>query len=131
MAEVGGEPRGLVAAALYHDGGVGEIYIIAVDPGAQGLGVRTALTGVAASWLRQPGMLVAMIGTGGDPGHAPARRACEKAAAWLSDRRSGRTVTWAGPSPAGLPIDRDTIRSARISSSRAARTHTFARSATA
>ena len=65
-------PRCITTAVL------GEIYMIAVDPGAQGLGV-TALTGVAASWLGQSGMLVAMIGTGGDPGHAPARWACEKA----------------------------------------------------
>jgi hypothetical protein len=29
--------------------------------------------------MRESGMRVAMIGTGGDPGHAPARRAYDKA----------------------------------------------------
>jgi hypothetical protein len=38
-----------------------------------------ALTGKATDWLRVSGMRVAMIDTGGDPGHAPARRVYEKA----------------------------------------------------
>jgi len=79
VAEAGGKPIGFVAARLHRDSGVGEIYMIAVDPGARGQGVGTALTGVATGWLRQSGMLVAMIETGGDPGHAPARRVYEKA----------------------------------------------------
>jgi len=79
VAEAGGEPVGFVAATPHRDSGVGEIYMIAVDPGAQGQGVGTALTGVATDWLRQSGMRVAMIETGGDPGHAPARRVYEKA----------------------------------------------------
>ena len=33
----------------------------------------------ATGWLRPSGMRVAMIETGGDPGHAPARRVYEKA----------------------------------------------------
>jgi len=78
VAEAGGEPIGFVAARLHRDSGVGEIYMIAVDPGAQGQGVGTALTGAATGWLRQSGMRVAMIETGGDPGHAPARRVYEK-----------------------------------------------------
>jgi hypothetical protein len=35
--------------------------------------------GFVGATLRQSGMLVAVIETGGDPGHTPARRACEKA----------------------------------------------------
>jgi GNAT superfamily N-acetyltransferase len=58
---------------------LGEIYMIAVDPGAQGQGLGTALTTVAIDWLRKSGMRVAMIETGGDRGHAPARRLYEKA----------------------------------------------------
>ncbi|NJL46898.1 MAG: GNAT family N-acetyltransferase [Leptolyngbyaceae cyanobacterium SM2_5_2] len=38
----------------------------------------TALIEFALEWIKQAGMSVAMIGTGGDPGHAPARRTYEK-----------------------------------------------------
>jgi GNAT superfamily N-acetyltransferase len=58
---------------------VGEIYMLAVDPTSQVRGVGTALTEHATQWLREAGMRVAMISTGGDPGHAPARRVYEKA----------------------------------------------------
>ena len=53
--------------------------MLAVDPDAQGRGIGTALTEVATSWLREAGMMVAMVETGSDPGHAPARRVYEKA----------------------------------------------------
>jgi GNAT superfamily N-acetyltransferase len=65
---------GFVAAKLHPEQELGEIYMIAVDPGAHGQGVGAALTSVATDWLRQAGMRVAMIETGGDRGHAPARR---------------------------------------------------------
>jgi GNAT superfamily N-acetyltransferase len=68
-----------VAARLHREQAVGEIYMIAVDPGAQDHGIGTALTGVATDWLQESGMRVAMIETGGDRGHAPARRLYEKA----------------------------------------------------
>ncbi len=70
---------GFVAAKLGRDSLLGEIYMLAVDPAAQGQGVGTALTEMATDWLRASGMRVAMIDTGGDPGHAPARRVYEKA----------------------------------------------------
>jgi GNAT superfamily N-acetyltransferase len=57
--------------------------MLAVDPAAQGEGVGTVLTRTATDWLRASGMRVAMIDTGGDPGHAPARRVYEKAACTL------------------------------------------------
>jgi GNAT superfamily N-acetyltransferase len=57
----------------------GEISMLAVDPDAQNRGVGTALTEFATVWLRSSGMRVAMVGTGGDVGHAPARRIYEKA----------------------------------------------------
>ncbi len=57
----------------------GELYMLAVDPDAQGQGVGTALTERATDWMREAGMRVASIFTGGDPGHAPARRVYEKA----------------------------------------------------
>ncbi|MGD0811701.1 MAG: GNAT family N-acetyltransferase [Acidimicrobiales bacterium] len=58
---------------------LGEVVMLAVDPPDQGGGVGTALTHHATAWLRESGMKVAMIGTGGDRGHAPARHVYEKA----------------------------------------------------
>jgi len=57
----------------------GEIAMLAVDPACQHRGLGTALTEFGTAWLRDAGMRVAMIGTGGDPGHAPARRVYAKA----------------------------------------------------
>lgn len=58
---------------------MGEIYMIAVDPNFQGRGIGTALIKFTLTWMRDAGMSVAMVETGGDPGHAPARRTYEKA----------------------------------------------------
>jgi GNAT superfamily N-acetyltransferase len=58
---------------------IGEVCMLAVDPDAQRLGIGSALTEHATAWLRSFGMRVAMIGTGADPGHAPARHTYEKA----------------------------------------------------
>jgi ribosomal protein S18 acetylase RimI-like enzyme len=62
---------GFVAAKIVDpDRRIGEIVMLAVDPAASGQGRGTALTEHATTWLREQGMRVAMIGTGGDPGHA-------------------------------------------------------------
>ena len=45
----------------------------------QGGGIGTALTELALEGPRDAGMKVAMVETGGDPGHAAARRTYEKA----------------------------------------------------
>jgi GNAT superfamily N-acetyltransferase len=68
-----------VAAKLHPERHIGEIWMLAVDPDEQRRGIGTALTEVATGWLRDAGMTVAMVETGGDPGHAPARRVYEKA----------------------------------------------------
>jgi GNAT superfamily N-acetyltransferase len=70
---------GFVAAALHPERGLGEVVLIAVDPCHQRRGVGTALTGLATDWLQRSGARVAMVETGGDPGHAPARRLYERA----------------------------------------------------
>ncbi len=71
---------GFVAAKIIdHDRAIGEVVMLAVDPAAAGRGRGTALTDHATGWLRDQGMRTAMIGTGGDPGHAAARRTYEKA----------------------------------------------------
>ena len=76
-----GQVVGFVAARIADaERRLGEIYMLAVDPESQRHGVGTALTEHATSFLRDAGMRVAMIATGGDPGHAAARRVYEKAA---------------------------------------------------
>ncbi len=47
--------------------------MLAVDPDYQGGGIGTVLTEFALDRLKDAGMAVAMIETGGDPGHAAAR----------------------------------------------------------
>jgi ribosomal protein S18 acetylase RimI-like enzyme len=57
----------------------GEIYMIAVHPAAQRQGVASGLTDHALDEMRARGLDLATVATGGDPGHAPARRTYEKA----------------------------------------------------
>lgn len=56
-----------------------EIYMIAVDPAAQRQGIASALTELALDEMRSRGIDLAIVATGGDPGHAPARATYEKA----------------------------------------------------
>ena len=80
VAEAGGGPVGFVAVELHHpERDMGEISMLAVDPDHQGGGIGTALTEFALEKLKEAGMTVAMVETGGDPGHAAARRTYEKA----------------------------------------------------
>ena len=51
----------------------------AVDPDHQREGLGAALTELATDWLRRSGMRVAMVETGGDAGHAAARRVYARA----------------------------------------------------
>ncbi len=80
VADASPEPLGFVSARLTGDRQIGEIFMLAVDPDRQDHGIGTALTDVATCWLRDSGARVAFVETGGDPGHAPARRVYEKAA---------------------------------------------------
>jgi ribosomal protein S18 acetylase RimI-like enzyme len=69
---------GFVAVKFDSESRMGEIYMIAVDPDFQGQGIGSALTEFALDQMKKAGMSVAMVETGGDPGHAPARRTYEK-----------------------------------------------------
>ena len=71
-----GRVGGFVAVRKHEDE-LGEIYMIAVDPDLQGRGVGAALTNHALQWMRDAGLPMAMVETGTDPGHAPARRLYE------------------------------------------------------
>ena len=80
VAEVGASIVGFVSVELIDDKrSMGEISMLAVDPDYQGDGIGTALTEFALDRLEDAGMKVAMVETGGDPGHAAARRTYEKA----------------------------------------------------
>lgn len=79
VASEGSQVLGFAALKLYVEDKMGEIYMIAVDPDRQRRGIATALTQHSLAWFRQAGMTTAMVETGGDPGHAPARRTYESA----------------------------------------------------
>lgn len=78
-ASEGSQTIGFVAVKLHSDERLGEIYMIAVDPKSQRRGIATALTKHALAWFKESGMTTVMVDTGGDPGHAPARRTYESA----------------------------------------------------
>jgi ribosomal protein S18 acetylase RimI-like enzyme len=52
--------------------------MIAVDPEHQDAGVGTALMERALAHIRSQGIELAVVATGGDPGHAPARALYER-----------------------------------------------------
>lgn len=79
VAELDTVVTGFVAARLDQQESMGEIYMIAVDPAYQRNGVGSLLTLFALQWFKDNGMALAMVETGGDPGHAPARRIYEQA----------------------------------------------------
>jgi ribosomal protein S18 acetylase RimI-like enzyme len=80
VAEVNGEPVGFVSTGVFDpERSMGEISMLAVDPDHQSGGIGTALTKFALDRLKEAGMRVALVETGGDPGHAPARRTYERA----------------------------------------------------
>jgi GNAT superfamily N-acetyltransferase len=80
VAIVDGRPVGFAAVELnaFHEG-MGVIDIIGVDPEYQRRGIGSRLTEVAIDHMRHEGMDIAVVETGGDPGHAPARATYEEA----------------------------------------------------
>ncbi len=73
-----GSPVGFVAVKLHSEDSMGEIYMIAVDPDFQGQGIGSTLIEFTLDWMKKAGMSIAMVETGGDPGHAVARHTYEK-----------------------------------------------------
>jgi GNAT superfamily N-acetyltransferase len=70
---------GFIAYTLSLAERVGEVYLLAVHPAYQNRGIGTDLNNFALGQFKDRGMQLAVVGTGGDPGHAPARRSYEKA----------------------------------------------------
>jgi len=79
VAEMGSQIVGFVAVSLDHEKKIGEIGLNAVYPDHAGQGIGTRLYAFAVNRMRDAGMAIATVGTGGDPSHMPARRAYEKA----------------------------------------------------
>ncbi len=70
---------GWIGIRLHAEDGMGEIYILAVDPAHQRRGIGQALMDFAKMRMRDCGMQIVMVETGDDPGHAPSRAAYEAA----------------------------------------------------
>ncbi len=79
VGEVAGKVVGFVAYELNKESKVGEVQMLAVHPEYQNHGIGTELNIFALQKLSESGMTLAVVGTGGDEGHAPARRSYEKA----------------------------------------------------
>jgi ribosomal protein S18 acetylase RimI-like enzyme len=79
VADVDGSVAGFITYKLDHEKKHGEVEFLAVDPAYQNRGIGTALNAFVLGKMRESGMTLAEVGTGGDPGHAPARRSYEKA----------------------------------------------------
>jgi ribosomal protein S18 acetylase RimI-like enzyme len=79
LAEAEGKPAGLLAYQLEKgDEKTGEIEFLVVHPDYQKAGIGTKLNEFALAKMREAGMKLVVVGTGGDESHAPARKAYEK-----------------------------------------------------
>ncbi|MBN2003830.1 MAG: GNAT family N-acetyltransferase [Anaerolineae bacterium] len=79
VAEVDDGVAGFLAYVLNRESRVGEVHLLAVHPDCQNAGVGAALNAFALQKMKEGGMRMAQVETGGDPAHAPARRCYEKA----------------------------------------------------
>jgi ribosomal protein S18 acetylase RimI-like enzyme len=79
VAEQGGVVVGFVSVQLNGQTFIGEIGLNAVHPNHAGAGIGSKMYDVVLNRMRQAGMRVATVSTGGDASHAPARRAYQKA----------------------------------------------------
>jgi GNAT superfamily N-acetyltransferase len=78
VADVDGQVAGFIVYELNLTSHVGEVQLLAVHPGFQNHGIGTDLNLFALEKFKEGGMKLAVVGTGGDDGHAPARRSYEK-----------------------------------------------------
>jgi len=78
VAEVDGQVAGWVTWIINRDRNQGQIGYNGVAPEFRGHGIGTTLVRMALDKLREAGMPIAVVITGLDEGHAPARRVYEK-----------------------------------------------------
>ena len=79
VAELDGVVAGFLVYELHNQDSTGEVQLLAVHPVYQNQGIGTALNVSALDRMKAAGMKLAVVGTGGEEGHAPARRSYEKA----------------------------------------------------
>jgi len=79
VATLGGAVVGFVSFRIDARKQTGEIGLNAVHPDHAGRGIGTALYEDVLARMRARGVAVVEVSTGGDPSHAPARRAYAKA----------------------------------------------------
>jgi GNAT superfamily N-acetyltransferase len=79
VAETDTVISGFVSFKLDNNKKMGIVEFLAVRPHYQEQGIGTALNQFAMEVMRDAGMQVAMVETGGDPYHEPARKLYEKA----------------------------------------------------
>jgi ribosomal protein S18 acetylase RimI-like enzyme len=79
VAELDGRVVGFLAYELDVKDRVGDVALLAVHPDYQNRGIGTELNNMALGKMKESGMKMARVETGGDPSHAPARTCYEKA----------------------------------------------------
>ncbi|MCA9892464.1 MAG: GNAT family N-acetyltransferase [Anaerolineae bacterium] len=79
VAVVEEQPVGLIAYSMEQEKQTAEVQFLVVHPDFQNDGIGTDLNTFALEKLREAGIRLVEVGTGGDESHAPARRAYEKA----------------------------------------------------
>lgn len=73
LAHRGDALAGFVGVLLHPKDRMGEVHVLAVTPDAQRSGIARSLMARAEAQIAKAGMEMAMVETGGDRGHAPAR----------------------------------------------------------
>jgi ribosomal protein S18 acetylase RimI-like enzyme len=79
VAETNSQVVGFVVIEVDEETLVGELSMIAVHPDSRRQGIGAMLNDLALQVMREAGMKLAELETGGDPAHAPARRSYERA----------------------------------------------------
>jgi ribosomal protein S18 acetylase RimI-like enzyme len=79
VADVDGVVAGFIAYFFQAGEQAGEVEMLAVHPDYQQRGIATELNTFVLRAMKAQGYKLAVVATGGDPGHAPARKAYEKA----------------------------------------------------
>jgi ribosomal protein S18 acetylase RimI-like enzyme len=78
VAETDEKVVGYIACEFYDDA-TAEVQLLAVHPEYQNQGIGTRLNSFVLQKMKERGMKLAVVSTGGDESHAPARRTYEKA----------------------------------------------------
>ena len=78
VAEYNGSVIGFIAFELQQEKESGEVLLLAVHPEYQNKGIGTELNKIALQMMKEAGMKMAVVETGGDQSHASARRTYQK-----------------------------------------------------